>query len=47
MKTPDKRKSFKVSEEAHSIFVKYCDDNALNYRKFLEKIILEKCNSNI
>jgi hypothetical protein len=42
----DNRKSVKLTTEVHEIFVKYCEKNNLNYRKFLDSIILEKCKEN-
>lgn len=39
----DKRKSIKVSEDAHDILKIYCDDNGLKMEWFLSKLITENC----
>jgi hypothetical protein len=36
-------KNLKISSETHSVLKKYCDKNGLKMYKFLENLILEKC----
>ena len=43
----DNRKSLKIDEETHNILIKYCNDNQLHIKKFVEHIIREKCSINI
>lgn len=38
-----KIKNLKISEEVHTALKVYCDKNGLTMYKFLEKIIMEKC----
>ena len=38
-----KIKNLKISEEVHTTLKAYCDKNGLTMYKFLEKMIMEKC----
>jgi hypothetical protein len=42
----DNRKNVKITDTVHDVMVKYCDDRQMNYRKFLDKLILDKCLEN-
>lgn len=36
-------KNLKISQETHKVLKTYCDKNGLKMYKFLENLILEKC----
>jgi hypothetical protein len=40
---PKKIKNLKISVEAHDILKKYCDKRGIKMYRFLENLIIEKC----
>ena len=36
-------KNLKISKEVHDVLKKYCDKQGIKMYRFLEKLILEKC----
>jgi hypothetical protein len=38
-----KIKNLKISLEVHDVLKKYCENNGLKMYRFLEKMIMEKC----
>ena len=39
----DNIKNLKISEKAHTVLKKYCEDNGLKIHKFVEKLIYDNC----
>jgi hypothetical protein len=44
MKDKKPIKNLKIKPEVHKLLKDYCNDNGLKMFKFVEKLILEKCN---
>jgi len=42
-KEPKKIKNLKISIESHNILKKYCDKRGIKMYRFLENLIIEKC----
>jgi hypothetical protein len=42
-KEPKKIKNLKIDKDVHNILKKYCDKRGLKMYKFLEGLIIEKC----
>jgi len=42
--THENIKNLKISERAHEVLKKYCQDNGLKIHKFVEKLIYENCS---
>jgi hypothetical protein len=40
---PKKIKNLKISVESHDILKKYCDKRGIKMYRFLENLIIEKC----
>lgn len=36
-------KNLKISEDAHRVLKKYCEDKGLKIHKFIEKLIYDNC----
>ena len=39
----DNIKNLKISEKAHTVLKKYCEDKGLKIHKFVEKLIYDNC----
>jgi hypothetical protein len=42
-KEPKKIKNLKIDKDVHNLLKKYCDKRGLKMYKFLEGLIIEKC----
>jgi hypothetical protein len=42
-KEPKKIKNLKISIESHNVLKKYCDKRGIKMYRFLENLIIEKC----
>ena len=44
MKTKKEIKNLKISPESHEVLKKYCGKRGIKIYKFIENLIMEKCN---